>query len=384
VILLLLISAALLTAWVPERWAVSLFQTGVFLTAAVFVIHQLSRPHRIRWAFPVVTLAGAVAWCLFQLASYQTVYRWATWNTMLLWMTNLLVFFLAAQSTSPRRVLRATLYFGLGLSILATLQTFTSAGKVFWLFPSGYHDFVLGPFVYRTYFAVFIELILPLALAGALFDRRRPLLYAFFAGVLYASVVAAASRAGIIFVSLEIVVILLLALSHKLIAPRTFALTIGALASSAAVFSLIVGPQQLLERLRYKDPFIGRREMNLSSLAMFRDRPLTGFGLGCWPTVYPKYAIYDDGLFANQAHDDWAQWAVEGGVPFLLLMAATGLWTIRPALRSLWGIGLLAVFSHCAVDYPTQKPALAAFVFFMLGLLAADKVIYRQKMVDKP
>ena len=134
-----------------------------------------------------------------------------------------------------------------------------------------------------------------------------------------------------------------------------------------------MGPQQLLDRLRYKDPFIGRREMNLSSLAMFRDRPLTGSGLGAWPIVYPKYAISTTACSPAKLHDDWAQWAVEGGLPFLLPDGATALWTIRPALDSIWGIGLLAVFLHCSVDYPTQKPALAAFIFFMLGLLAADR-----------
>lgn len=379
-ILPLLIAAALLTAWVPDRWAVSLFQTAVFATAAAFAVRRRFRPSPVRLTLPLATLGAAVAWCLIQLVANLTVYRWATWNALLLWTTNLAVFFLASQTVRPRRLLRATLYFGVGLAILATLQTFTSGGNVFWLFPSGYREFVMGPFVNRTYFAVFVELILPLALAGALLDRRRPLVYALLAGVLYAAVVAAASRGGIVLVSLETGCVLLLAFSRRLIAPKTLAVTIAALAASALIFSAIVGPERLVERLRYKDPFIGRREMNLSSLAMFRDRPLTGFGLGAWPTVYPRYAIYDDGLFANQAHDDWAQWAVEGGVPFLLLMAATALWSVRPALQTLWGIGILTVFVHCAFDYPTQKPALAAFLFFMLGLLAAE----RQKMVDKP
>ena len=67
-------------------------------------------------------------------------------------------------------------------------------------------------------------------------------------------------------------------------------------------------------------------------------------------------------------------------------MAATALWAARPAVNSVWGIGVVSVFVHCAVDYPTQKPALAAFFFFMLGLLAASRETApqqnRQKMVD--
>ncbi len=74
---------------------------------------------------------------------------------------------------------------------------------------------------------------------------------------------------------------------------------------------------------------------------MVRDRPMTmRFGLGTWPSArIRKYALYDDGSFVNQAHDDWAQWAVEGRsapVPgdtlAVVAMLALG------AARSLWGI----------------------------------------------
>jgi O-antigen ligase len=382
-ILAALVAAAILTAWIPSRLAVSLFQTGVFALAASFAIRQVVRPVPIRVTFPLLTLFAAVIWCLAQLATGQTVYRWETWNATLVWTTNLLIFFLASQSATPRQLLRMTLYFGFGLAILATVQTFTAGGKVFWLFPSGYSELVLGPFVYHNYYAVFIELIFPLAVTGAVLDRRHPWFYALMTGTLFASVVAAASRAGIVLLTVEILAILLLAFSRKLVAPRTFTLTLAALGISASLFSIVVGPEYLLTRLRDKDPFAGRREMNLSSLDMIRDRPLTGFGLGTWPTVYPKYAYYDDGLFANQAHNDWAQWAAEGGIPFVLLMVATAIWSVRPGLESLWGMGILAVFAHCAVDFPIQKPALAAFFFFILGLLAASRA-EKQRLTSEP
>ena len=65
-----------------------------------------------------------------------------------------------------------------------------------------------------------------------------------------------------------------------------------------------------------------RADLLRSSVAMARERPLTGFGLGAWPSAYPGYALYDDGTFVNQAHNDWAQWTVEGGLPLLLAMLA--------------------------------------------------------------
>ena len=109
-----------------------------------------------------------------------------------------------------------------------------------------------------------------------------------------------------------------------------------------------------------------------SSIAMVRDRPLTGFGLGTWPEAYPGFARFDDGTYVNQAHNDWLQWLAEGGLPFLALMLGIAGWSLGPAVRSLWGVGILSVWLHALIDYPMQqRPALAAFFFAMLGTLAA-------------
>ena len=102
---------------------------------------------------------------------------------------------------------------------------------------------------------------------------------------------------------------------------------------------------------------------------MWWARPITGWGLGAWSEVYPGFASYDDGSFVNQAHNDWAQWAVEGGSLVFLLILFVALRVARPAWHSVWGIGILAVLVHCAVDYPMQqRPALATFFFVMLGM----------------
>jgi O-antigen ligase len=103
---------------------------------------------------------------------------------------------------------------------------------------------------------------------------------------------------------------------------------------------------------------------------MIRDHPLKGVGLGNWSTVYPAYALFDDGFFANQAHNDWAQWAVEGGLPFFFIMAALALWIVPRALRTVWGSGLIAIFLQCFVDYPIQKTGVAIVFFALLGAVS--------------
>jgi len=133
----------------------------------------------------------------------------------------------------------------------------------------------------------------------------------------------------------------------------------------------IGGPGFLWSRFQ-TDPLAVRRELVASSLAMFRDRPWMGFGLGTWPSAYPAYATFDLGVFANHAHCDWAEWAAEGGLPFLAAAAALAAIAVVWSGRRRWGMGVAAVFAHALVDYPLQKPALAALAFTLLGALAAD------------
>ena len=126
------------------------------------------RPTRVAWSALLIPLALIPIWGLAQLAAGRTIYRAETWNSVLNWTVNLASFFLALQILrEPRRrqrFLDCLLYFGVAVSILSTVQMFTSEGRIFWLFPSGYSDFVMGPFIYQNQYAAFIETILPLAL----------------------------------------------------------------------------------------------------------------------------------------------------------------------------------------------------------------------------
>lgn len=141
-----------------------------------------------------------------------------------------------------------------------------------------------------------------------------------------------------------------------------------------AIFIMLImaaGPAEMLKKFNSPDPYAGRREYSESSLKMIRARPWMGFGLGNWATVYPGYALFDDGLHVNQAHDDWVQWGAEGGLPLLAIMVGIAAWTFRQAFRTMWGIGAAAVFVHCLVDYPIQRISVSLVMFLMLAALAA-------------
>ncbi len=309
------------------------------------------------------------AWPLVQLAAGTSVYRFETWSAALVWAAHLTVFVLALQLFGDPvrlgRFLDALLWFGTAIAALSLVQLFTSGGRIFWLFPTSYKDLVLGPFVYRNNYAAFMELVVPLALLKALARPRKALAWSAAAGLMAASVVASGSRAGTVLICIETLAILALDARGRALG------AVWKLGAATAILVAIAGPGFLWSRFQ-TDPLAMRRELVASSLAMFRERPWMGFGLGTWPTAYPAYATFDLGLFANHAHCDWAEWAAEGGLPFLAAAAALASAAVLWSARRRWGIGVAAVFAHALVDYPLQKPALAALTFTLLGALAAD------------
>lgn len=335
---------------------------------------ELFRERKFRLHPIAILLAAAAAWGLLQIALHRTVYEWHTVEAALAWIANLCAFTIALRR-GRGGFLQTMLIFAFALSIVATLTLLTSPpAKVFWIFDAAMDPHpTLGPFVYRNQYAAFIEAILPLAIVQAILDRKRSVLYILIAATLFASVVAGGSRAGSILCLAEILITPVVAYGRRLIPGRTLARVIAGSLAAVAILTTVVGWEVIWNRLQEPNPYSVRAELLRSSLEMVRDRPLFGFGLGTWSDAYPAYARFDDGRFVNQAHNDWIQWAVEGGVPFFAILLAIAAWIAAPAVRSLWGVGMLAVFVHCLLDYPMQqRPALAAFFFAMLGSIAAS------------
>jgi O-antigen ligase len=366
--------------WVPARWALSVFEVSMLVLATVAIVRGIVRKQPMGVPVAGLLLATAAGWGVIQILAQRSVYELKTWESTLGWVVNLAAFSLAicfSGSIERReRFLRAILIFTFLLSIVATFTGLTSPpGFVFWKFDIATGHPTLGPFVYRNQYAAFVEAVLPLAIVRALLDRRRSLAYTAVAAVLFASVIAGGSRAGSILCLAEIVATPLLVFASKLISARTLMRGLAGSIAAIVLTTAVVGWETIWNRLQEPNPYSLRAELVRSSIEMVRDRPLLGFGLGTWSTAYPAYAHFDDGSFVNQAHNDWVQWAAEGGIPFFVIMAAIVAMSVRPALRSLWGVGMLAVFVHCLVDYPMQqRPALAAFFFAMLGVIhATDK-----------
>jgi hypothetical protein len=376
VALTLIVMFAALTSWVQAAWPTTVPEAAIFLLMAAWMVAGFTGKVRLNYNHLLLPLGLIVVWGTLQLVTGTTANPFRTKVAALYWACNAATFFIALQIFSSRRMrswlVHALVFFALALSIVAPLQALYGGNKVFWLFEP-YPNFTpqFGPFPYKNQYSAFIELLLPVALFGALTEERRRTLYVLAATVMYASVIAAASRMGFFLATAEMLIVPAILYGQRKLRLRS--LRNNALIFAGIFIMLIAaaGPAEMLTRFQKNDPYAGRREYSDASLRMIRVHPLMGFGLGTWDAAYPGYATSDEGLHVNQAHDDWVQWAAEGGLPFFALMLWIIVLTVPGALRSAWGVGVVAIFVHCVVDYPIQRIPVALVMFIMLAAVAS-------------
>jgi O-antigen ligase len=368
-------------------WATTLLQWSVCAMGSVLAIQMLWTPRYLRKSSLLIPLALVPIWGVLQLVFNTTAYRFATLGAAVAWTCYVALFIIALQEfgfSQPAllRTLRILPLFGMVVAVWGLLEHFSSPSTIFW-FVEIKHGSPFGPFVDRDHFAVFAELLLPLAIWNAFESPRRAVLYTVAAGSLFAAVIASGSRAGAAVVALETIVCLSIAFL-RVRGARRFRHVAPKVIACVLLFSAVAGWGLLWSRISGgTDPFANRREMLESALHMAREKPWMGFGLGTFQFVYPAYAVTDFGLLVDHAHNDWAEWAAEGGLPFVVLIFSALAMVLRPAFRSIWGIGILAAFIHALVDFPMQIPALASIAMVLLaGLECESKPIKQPEPVE--
>lgn len=372
---------ASLTNFVRSAWAHHLFQAVIFLIALAWAAWTLLRRRPVTVSWAVWGALALPAWGLLQLTLGWTIYPGATVASTLHWLSLATVLLLVAQFAGDERERRAFLndfaVFGALLGLLCILQLFTSYGKVLWVIPTDFDDYVYGTFPYYNNYAQFIELALPVALWRATQTGKHTLWWGVASAVMYGSVVASTSRAGSLLCTAEVAAVLLLVAVRHLGDWRQAVVRIVALPLLASLVIMVVGWDRLLVRFEQDDPFAHRREFALAGIEMIKARPLTGFGLGTFTSAYPAYAIIDTGRVVNAAHNDWIEYAADGGILFAACLFGMIVWNWPAAIRGVWGLGLIAVLLHAWVDYPFPRPGVSAWIFALLA--AADATRRKQR-----
>ena len=351
--------AATLAIWSSDPLVEWTYELGMFVLAGAVVLREnLS----FRPTLAIVTVLAL--WGFGQLATGATIYRYATLSASLrvagLGATMLVASALFRRQDAREQFLRWFSWFAFSLSLTAVVAYYTSPGRVLWLFPSRYPD-IWGPFLSRNNFAQFLELAFPVCLWLAC--TRLNTLYLGMSASMLASGFVSASRAGAILLIVEAIIVFML------VSRRASRRLIPWFALSAISLAAVAGGEVLVRRMHDFDPFRERREIYGSALSMITERPWSGFGLGNFPIVYPQFASFDPGATVEHAHNDWLEWSAEGGLPYSALWLLLAITAFRPALRSVWGIGVPAVFLHALVDYPFARFGVAAWVFILAGAL---------------
>ena len=355
--------SGILIDWSPRYFRVT---TPIVAISAVAAIWALTA-RRVNLPWQTVLVALITVWAPMQLVVHATRVPWLTTQRSIEWAMGAVCFVLGSQILGERRnrdtFLNLILWAMTILAVAAMLQKYVTPGQILGIIPVS--DSVVGTVYYKNWFAAMMELAAPIAL-WQVYNGKIAI-----GGLCYAAMLAATitseSRMGVILLLVEFLVALMLLVAGRRMRMKSAVSLVAILALLVAAAAGVAGTDRIRERFEESNTYALRGTLLASTLKMIPRHRWEGSGSGTWPSEYPGFATYDLGLYVNAAHNDWAQWGSEGGVPFVLLMAALAIWLAKPSLQSVWGLGVLSVMAHSWVDYPLQDPALAFLWFAMAG-----------------
>jgi O-antigen ligase len=299
------------------------------------------------------------------------------------------VFSSFAAEAWRRRLLRAVVYVGMAMTLVALVQSASGVQKPYLFLEVEDAWAVFGPYLSRSHFAGYLVMAIPLALgftAEALGElqrawaRRRTgwlalgdpvgsamVRRAAEAMVLVVGLVAAGSRGAFVGFVLSLLVFAALARRRLLLA--------GILGVAILGVSWI-GLSGITQGFGTRGIEGSRLGLWRDALRMFPDFPLLGCGFNAFSTAYLRYQTFWRSYFFPAAHNEYLDLLLTTG----LVGAAVALWALiellppalRRARRTPLGAGLLAALfglaCHNLVEFNWQVQANAATFAALLAL----------------
>ena len=388
-----------------ESWSVAVLEIGTALLMLLWMGKQLALGRvkvRLIPLYPPMALLAALA--LFQFVTGMTAYRSITLARAVLFLTYAAILFLVSHTLRSDRDLRlfSTWFsvFGFLVALFAIAQVFTDkTGKLYWVRMPRFGSWTDGPYVDHSHYAGLMEMLLPLPLVLAVLGvergPKRALLW-LSAGTIAASIFLSQSRGGVLAMLIELAFLAALTLPKTSLRRhhrRNFLLAAAAITFLAFVGWL--GGETLLQRfsvVRQQDLMQPGRPLILKdSLRLIARKPVTGWGLGTYPLVFPQFRSFYTSLFVNHAHDDYVEFIAETGLVgaaaiawFLIALYRAGLRKARTQQSRIIDAMTLAALTSCTAivahsfwDFNLQIPANAALFFAFCGLAATPIIAPR-------
>jgi O-antigen ligase len=385
-----------------EPWAMFALQCTSVVFFAGFAVKQVRSGKLAVLPSPVFLPMCAFAALLLIQWLGTSAYRHATYSGLLLYFSYGVVCFLISQTltrtTHVRRLATAFGFYGSCVAMFAVLQSLTSGGKLYWARTPRLGGWIYGPYVNHNHYAGLMEMLVPIPLVFA-FSRyahgRKRWLAAAAAAFMGATIFLSGSRGGMAAFAVQAAIF-----SWLLFRERTrngVVLLLGGFLLLALASVAFIGGSEVSERLstlnpiRHADLAVDMRlKIDADSLHMFAQKPVLGWGLGTFATVYPQFRSYYTDSFVNAAHNDYVQLLTETGI----LGFAIAVWflvaAIRPAIRKTrnWPsdvngavalaalLGISGILVHSFVDFNLEMPA-NAMLFYVLCTIAAIEPRFR-------
>ena len=378
-----------------DAWSTFTFEAGAAVLFLLWVAEQVASG-KVTLSKNPLYLPATLFFVLIlaQIALGISAYSYVTRYEALHYLAYGIVLLVAAESVRDESVRKrfalAMLAFGVAYALFALAQELTPNGKIFWFYRPHFHGSIYGSYVNHNHYAGLMEMLAPfpiVASMGHLLRGGKRALVAFCGVLMGSTIFLSRSRGGMISFILQLVALATLILVQK--KNRKAAVGLLAVCVSVLAFLFFIGRWQVLGRLGDLEPG-ARLNMTTDCLTMFFHRPLAGWGLGTFPTVYPAYRSFFTNLFINEAHNDYAQLLVETGLLgiwlmlwFLVILFRRGIPTSRrwefkwdAALSLAALLGCTGILFHSFVDFNLQIPANAA-LFYALSALAASELTSR-------
>ena len=381
---------AVLAFGAVDEWSTFAFEAGAAVLFLVWAGQQLvSRQVTLSknpLYLPAFLFFGLI---LAQVALRRSAYGYVTEYEALQYISYGMVLLIGAECVREEEARKifahVMVVFGACYAFFALVQELTANGKIFWVHSPQFHGSIYGSYVNHDHYAGLMEMLVPLPFVlsmGHLLRGGKRVLVAFCAVLMASTIFLSGSRGGMLAFVLEMVLFAALTLGKR----RSPRIALGSMAVCVLVLAFLVflGKGQVLGRLGDLSPGT-RLDMTKDSLRMFFHRPVWGWGLGTFPTVYPSYRSFYTNLFVNEAHNDYAQLLVETGLLgfalmlwFLICLYRNGLptsrrwefkWDGAVSLAAL--LGCTGILLHSFVDFNLQIPANAALFYVLCGLAAS-------------
>ncbi len=370
-----------------ESWSTSILEAGLamlFLTwAGRRVIDGGLKIEASPLYAPAFLFAAVVA---SQLGFGITAYRYATLISSLQYLAYGILLFLTVQSLANERsakvVLWALTVFGFTLAVFAIAQDLTSNGKIYWLRTLHNGGSIFGPYVNHDHYAGLMEMLAPIPIVlslGSLFSGGKRALVGFAGIVMAGTIVLSQSRAGTASFLAEMGLLLGLVVWRK----RNGRIAAGLVAVCLMVLAFVVwlGTAALWHHFTELQDWM-RLAMTKDGLRMFWHKPVLGWGLGTFTTVYPQFRSFYTNLFVNAAHNDYVQVLVETGLAGFAAVVWFIVEVYRAGLRNVEGwsrdysralglaalVGCTGLLVHGFFDFNLQIPANACVFYFLCAV----------------